>query len=241
MTNIIDIHSHILPGLDDGAADMEESMKMLRLARRQGITQIAATPHYSAGFPNICPEKIRELCRKVQESARQKLQTEFYIWPGQEIMFGNDVVHLLDNKDILTIADSRYVLVEFLPGVPYSGLLRAVRELVLEGYVPILAHSERYICLREQGRIDDLKAQGAYIQLNFRRIGGKWYENTTRWCRRMLQAGKVDFLGTDMHNSRERRPETAPGIEWMQKHLSRDYIDRILSRNQKKVLADEKI
>lgn len=241
MTGIIDIHSHILPGLDDGAADMAESMRMLRLARRQGITQIIATPHYSAQFRNTCPEKIRELCLMVQEYARQEMHTEFSIRPGQEILYAGNTVSLLDGKDILTISDSRYVLVEFLPGAPYSEILRAVRDLILSGYVPILAHSERYMCLREKGRIDDLKGQGAYIQINFRRIGGKWYDGTTRWCRKMLQSEKADFLGTDMHNSRERRPETGPALEWMKGHLRKGYMVRIMSENQKKVLADEKI
>lgn len=241
MTGMIDIHSHILPGLDDGSADMDESIKMLRLARRQGITQVVATPHYSHSFQNTSPDQIRSLCREVQEAAQRQMKTEIFIWPGQEIMYGGDVLNLLERGRILTIADSRYVLTEFLPSAPYSYIYSAVRELSLEGYIPILAHAERYTYLREKGRVDEIKSQGACIQINFRRVGGKWYDSTTRWCREMLRRRKVDFLGTDMHNIRERRPETGAALEWMEKHLGKGYLSRILYRNQQKVLADEKI
>ncbi len=241
MTGMIDIHSHILPGLDDGSADMDESIKMLQLARKQGITQIVATPHYSHSFQNTDPDRIRDMCRKVQEAARRQLKTEIHIWPGQEIMYDSDVLNLLSEGSILTIADSRYVLTEFLPSAPYSYICLAVRELSLGGYIPILAHAERYMCLREKHRAAEIRSQGARIQINFRRIGGRWYDSTTRWCREMLRERKVDFLATDMHNIRERRPETGAALEWMEKHLDMGYLRKILYQNQQKVLADEKI
>lgn len=241
MTGMIDIHSHILPGLDDGSAGMAESINMLRLARSQGITQVVATPHYSHGFPNTDPDQIKKLCREVQETARKRLKTEIRIWPGQEIMYDAEVLKLLEKGDILTIADSRYVLTEFLPSVPYSYIRRAVRELSMAGYTPILAHAERYLCLREKDRVDEIKSQGAYIQMNFRSVGGKWHDSTTRWCRKMLRRKKIDFLGTDMHNMGNRSPETGAALEWMKRHLSRVYLSRILYRNQHKVLADKKI
>ena len=241
MTGMIDIHSHVLPGVDDGASNMRESIQMLRFARRQGITQVVATPHYSHSFRNTSPDEIRKLCREVQEAAQRELKTEIHIWPGQEIMYDGDVLNLLEKGSILTIADSRYVLTEFLPSAPYSYIYRAVRELLLEGYIPIVAHAERYMYLREKGRLDEIRDQGACIQINFRRIGGKWYDSTTRWCREMLRGRKIDFLGTDMHNMTERRPETREALEWMRKHLGRNYLSKILCRNQQKVLEDKKI
>ena len=153
---MIDIHSHILPGLDDGAGDMNESIRMLRLARKQGITQVVATPHYSHSFQNTSPDQIRSLCREVQEAARRQLKAEIRVWPGQEIMYDGDVLDLLERGGILTIADSRYVLTEFLPSAPYSYIQGAVRELSLAGYKPILAHAERYLYLREKDRLDEI-------------------------------------------------------------------------------------
>lgn len=241
MTGMIDIHSHILPGLDDGAGDMNESIRMLRLARRQGITQVVATPHYSHNFPNTSPDQIRSLCREVQEAARSRLKAEILIWPGQEIMYDGDVLDLLERGSILTLADSRYVLTEFLPTAPYSYIQGAVRELSLAGYKPILAHAERYLYLREKDRVDEIRKQGAYIQVNIRRVGGKWYDGTTRWCRKMLRRRKIDFLGTDMHNISDRRPETGVALEWIQRHLGSNYLCKILYRNPEKVLKNQKI
>lgn len=241
MTGMIDIHSHILPGLDDGAGDMNESIRMLRLARRQGIAQVVATPHYSHSFQNTSPDQIRSLCREVQEAAQSRLKAEIRVWSGQEIMYDGDVLDLLERGSILTLADSRYVLTEFLPTAPYSYIQGAVRELSLAGYKPILAHAERYLYLREKDRVDEIRKQGAYIQVNIRRVGEKWYDGTTRWCRKMLRRRKIDFLGTDMHNIRGRRPETGAAMEWMQKHLSSSYLCKILYRNQEKVLRDLKI
>lgn len=238
---MIDIHCHVLPGLDDGASDMRESIRMLHMAGRQGITEFIATPHYSSVFPNDDPHRIMRLCREVEDLASSRLKKEIRIWPGQEILYSKDTVELLDKGRLLTMAGSRYVLIEFMPSAPFSYLFGAVRELILHGYRPIIAHAERYPCLREKGRLQDLRGQGAYIQMNYRRIGGKWYDSATRWCREMLRRRKVDLLGTDMHNRSSRKPETEESLEWMDRHLSPAYVAKITYRNQCKVLADEKI
>ena len=241
MTGIIDTHSHILPGLDDGASDMRESICLLRQARQQGIRSVIATPHYSGRFPNICPDRIRLLCREVQEQAQAELKAEIRIWPGQEIMYSEEAVSLLDKGDLLTIADTRYVLIEFLSAVPYSYIFRAVKELTLAGYRPILAHAERYEALREEGRLEELKKQGACVQLNFRPIGGKWYHETTRWCRKILRDGLADFLGTDMHNTGGRRPETEKAVRWLDKSLDARYTAGLLRDNALKMLKGREL
>lgn len=241
MRGIIDTHSHILPGLDDGASDMRESMWMLRQAQNQGIAGVIATPHYSGRYQNVCPDRIRSLCREVQEQTRAELKKEIRIWPGQEIMYSEEVVSLLEEGKLLTIADSRYVLVEFMPVMPYSYIFRAVKEMTLAGYRPILAHAERYPALREAGRVKELKEQGACVQLNFRPIGGKWYYDTTKWCRKMLRERNVDFLGTDMHNSEGRRPEIEKGAKWLKKSLASDYIKKLLNENALKMLKDKEL
>lgn len=241
MTGIIDIHSHILPGLDDGAADMQESIRMLRQAGQQGVRGVAATPHYSGRFPNICPDRIRTLCREVQDQARAELKNEIHIWPGQEIMYSENALSLLEKRELLTIADTRYVLVEFLPAAPYSYIFNAVRELTFAGYRPILAHAERYQALREDGRLEELKKHGSRIQLNFRPVGGKWYQETPRWCRKILKDGLADFLGTDMHNTGGRRAETEKAVKWMKKELSNSYIEAVLRKNAQELLRGNEV
>ena len=126
---MIDIHSHILPGVDDGASSIKESLHMLSMARRQGITDVFATSHYSKAFPNRDPEKLRRLRDELMSRAnrpvqgpegRVKCKRPIRIWTGQEIFYSNSVIRLLEEGKLLTLADSNYVLVEFMPSVPYS-------------------------------------------------------------------------------------------------------------------------
>lgn len=236
----IDLHCHILPGLDDGAKTMEESLKLLKDARKQEILSVVATPHYSPRFRNEDPEQIKRLCKALEEKAREVIDPDFRIYEGQEIFYTEDVLQKLEKGEILTIAKSPYLLLEFLPQVPYSQIYRAVRQMVFAGYRPILAHVERYMVLREPGRVDELREIGAYLQMNYRRIGGKWYNETVRWCRKMLKQEKIHFLATDMHDIRYRYPATEEAELWMQKHLEMSYRKRICFENAERILKINK-
>ena len=232
----IDIHCHVLPKLDDGSASLQESIRMLKLACRQGIQAVVATPHDSHQFRQEDPEKIRNLCRRLETRARAEVNPDFRVYPGEEIFYSQETLEKLKRNQLLTIGESRYLLIEFMPNVPYSLLYRAVRELTEEQYRPILAHMERYGVLREKGRVEELVKAGACMQMNYRRIGGRWYDETVRWCRKMLKNQKVHFLATDMHNTKSRRPQTQEAEAWMEKHLERTYIEEIAWKNQEKIL-----
>ena len=111
---MIDVHSHILPGVDDGSASMKESLQMLSIARRQGITDVFATSHYSRAFPNKNPEKLRQLRDELMRRANRpvkgpdvkvKHRQPIQIWTGQEIFYSNSVIRLLEEDKLLTLAD----------------------------------------------------------------------------------------------------------------------------------------
>lgn len=160
----VEMHCHILPGIDDGAEDMKQSLQMLHIAMEHEIVGAIVTPHGSArDASRERTEKIRKLCRIFRAKAEQQFDVIFPVFPGQEILYSSDTRRLLDEGKLLTLADTRYVLVEFMPEVPYSTLFAAVRELRMAGYVPILAHVERYHVLREDGRIEELIHDGAKI------------------------------------------------------------------------------
>ena len=214
---------------------------MLKMAKKQNICAVVATPHYSNHFRNDKPEVIRELCRTLEQKARKEVDPHFRIFSGQENLASEDILELLDKRKVLTLAGSSYVLMEFLPSTPYSNIFRTVQSLLLNQYQPILAHVERYDVLREKGRIEELIEIGATIQMNYRPIGGRWYDETTRWCRKMLKEGNVHLLGTDMHNTKARSPETADAAAWMEKHLDPSYVQEISYRNPLKIIKHEKI
>ena len=241
MTDILDIHSHILPEMDDGAASVKEAIYMLKEAAEQGIAAMIATPHFSGRYQNKCPERIRELCREIEEQTEKELGYRMQILPGQEIFYTGDMFSLLDRGELLTMADSRYVLVECLPGTSYADIFRMVRKIVMEQYYPILAHIERYKELRDINKIEELEEQGAYIQMNYHSVGGRWYSEQTRWCRKLLKEEKVHFMGTDMHNMKNRKPDIRAALSWMQSPLANTYIRKILKKNAEKILQNEKI
>ncbi len=234
----IDIHCHILPGLDDGAESVKRSLSMIRMASGQGISAVIATPHHSNMYGAATPIQIRQQCRTLEMRAQQSLNIEFHIYPGQEILYSDNVIERLNRGELLTLADSRYVLIEFLPNIPYSILYRSIREMVAARYRPVLAHVERYGALRVDGRIEELYDAGAYMQMNYRPVGGRWFDETTRWCRRMLKAGNIHFLGTDMHNTDGRRPQTREAMLWMAKHIEREDVAGMCYKNAQAVLTD---
>lgn len=246
---MIDIHSHILPGVDDGASSMKESLHMLSMARRQGITDVFATSHYSKAFPNRDPEKLRRLRDELMSRANRpvkgpdgkiKRRQPIRIWTGQEIFYSNSVIRLLEEGKLLTLADSNYVLVEFMPSVPYSEICTAVRNLSRAEYAPVVAHAERYRCLRKGKRVEELIDLEALIQMNYRSVSGDWKDSTARWCKDNLKKKNIHFMGTDMHNIGNRMPDTKEAMSWMRKHLDSTYLRQITKENALRI-AEGKI
>ena len=227
---MIDIHSHILPGVDDGASSMKESLHMLSMARRQGITDVFATSHYSKAFPNRDPEKLRRLRDELMSRANRPVKG-----PDGKI----SVIRLLEEGKLLTLADSNYVLVEFMPSVPYSEICTAVRNLSRAGYAPVVAHAERYRCLRKGKRVEELIDLEALIQMNYRSVSGDWKDSTARWCKDNLKKKNIHFMGTDMHNIGNRMPDTKEAMSWMRKHLDSTYLKQITKENALRIAEDK--
>lgn len=224
MERIIDIHAHILPGIDDGAADRAESMKLLHMAYDQGIRTIIATPHYSRRQHT---DEIRTAAAWLQEEAC-KLAPDFKIYLGQEILYFDSVVENLKAGHALTMAGSSYVLVEFMPDTKYRILYQAVRKLFQNGYHPIIAHMERYDALRIEENLQELMETGCYLQMNYKSLTGNLWDKNARWCRKQIQADRIHCLGTDMHGIEHRTPEITKALEWLNHHVDSDRREKLL-------------
>lgn len=237
---LLDMHCHVLPGIDDGANSMKMSCKMLHMFQRQGGQAVIATPHSSMKFSST-PEEIRNLCGKAEKRFYGLSGYAMRIYPGQEIFYRDSVIKELEEGKLLTLADSAYVLVEFLPETAYSVIAKAARQFAGSGYWMILAHAERYSCIRKEKYLDELLHLGVYIQINARTVGGNWYDSSTRWCRKVLKERKAHFISSDMHNTRERKPEFSRALEWMQKNLKETYTEEICWKNTRKLIDNQKI
>lgn len=216
---ICDIHTHVLPGIDDGAKDWDMSLKMVQASWNAGVRAIIATPHYLP-WKEVNPvERIEPLCCELMERSRQQLGIEMKIYPGQEIFYHNDMLEELQRGKILTLAGSRYILVEF--GVDSSAQMIAdgLERLRLAGYLPILAHMERYSSLHKKEYLQLLKHRGILLQMNIKAIEGTVFNSRTRWCRQQVTEQMVDLMASDMHNLASRPPMQKETLQWMQKHI----------------------
>lgn len=216
---------------------------MLQMAYRQGVRKIIATPHFrfipDKQYYGNEKERLLGLCRELEEKSRaQGMKIKIYL--GQEIFYFEGMTEYLDNGWALTMAESRYVLIEFQPLVAYLTILRAVQMLERNGYVPILAHIERYACLREHGKLQELSKEGALFQMNFECFSGKLFDRGPRWCKKQVLDGRIHFVGTDMHREDRRRPKLEPFVSWyMRKDPENAW--KILNQNPMGILNGEKI
>ncbi|MDR2657715.1 MAG: protein tyrosine phosphatase [Oscillospiraceae bacterium] len=202
----IDIHSHLLPGLDDGSRDWTMTEAMLRQAKEDDIGCIIATTHADPARREFPLFKYMETLEKANLLSRQS-GLGVTIYPGAEIMYADSVTErLLEGNRIPSLAGSRHTLVEFYPDVKFGTILAAIRRLASVGYTAVLAHIERYECLyKKYDRIAEIKATGAKLQVNCGSFVKKPGFFAARYLDKLLTDGVIDFLATDAHSDTVRR------------------------------------
>ena len=237
----MDIHSHILPGLDDGAKDLEETRDMLQIAYQEGVRRIIATPHFFSPQKSVPLEKIMETVAYIREKLKEwELPIELY--PGNEIYYQSETVKLLEEGRICTMVGSRYVLVEFYPLVDFSYIREGLWRLLSLGYYPILAHAERYDCLfAKKERLEELTKQGIAIQVNASSfLGGRFQERTKR-SGYLLKKGLVDFISTDAHSAGHRSPRIRECYNFICKKTGEEKAAKIFFQNPQAILQDKRL
>ena len=240
--NMIDIHMHLIPGVDDGAEDMEMALVMMIRAKQQSISHIIATPH-SEAF-HFSKENIRGAFQRFADIAMQicpdmKIYLGCEVYCEAEIM--EQVLELLDLGLYPTMNASAYVLMEFSQWVYPENTVPCVEALVKAGYKPIIAHMERYKYLRDNmDLVNRFRDMGALIQLNVYSLFDEMDDSVKNWARRLVQERKVDFLGTDAHRTYHRPPSAEWGLNWLYENVEQAYADAIAWGNAQTLLLDSK-
>lgn len=241
MEGYIDIHSHILPGIDDGAKNFEMSMEMLQMAYDNKIRKIILTPHNKIGRHNAGPEKIRELAERIEAAAHSAdMDITFYI--GNELYYSSETVHALEEGKACTMADSGYVLVEFGPMDSLEHIRGGIYQVLSAGYRPIIAHAERYesVCTKVE-HVADLVAMGCYIQVNAGSVMGQYGMGIRQFIKRVMKRGLVHFVATDCHDKSRRSPKMLECARYMERKFGREYTHRLLCENPTCVIENRYI
>ncbi|PAL14216.1 tyrosine-protein phosphatase [Peribacillus simplex] len=198
---MIDIHCHILPGVDDGSADMNESMNMARKAAEAGITHIFATPHHlNEKFVNVKSDIIDRAVR-LNESLHQN-NIPLTIHLGQEVRIHRDIFTSLEKEEILTLDDNgRYLLLELPSGRVPTYTKEVIYELQLKGITPIIVHPERNKELIENHKLlFELAQEGALTQLTSGSIIGHFGKKVKSFSNKIVEHNLAHFIATDAHN-----------------------------------------
>lgn len=237
INRIVDIHSHILSRVDDGARSLEQSKAMLDIAWKQGISTIIATPHHMPGTKNASPETIANRVAELQAYADEK-HYDMEILTGNEIYYYGEVSERLEEGKVCTLNESDCVLVEFSPMDDATYIRNSLSELQNMGYDPIIAHVERYMSLHKGSyeRIQELKDMGVLIQMNAASVTGGFGRQAKALAEKLLKKKLVDFIGTDAHDDGSRAPKILECAQILQKKCDAEYVEKLLYRNAEKYL-----
>lgn len=233
---IVDVHSHILPGVDDGSKNMDMTRQMLQMAWSEGIHTIIATPHHRERYSQASAAKLKETYQAVCIEA-EKIDSDFKIYLGSELFRSHSLEEKLASGESLTMAGTNYVLVEFFPSDPYRELYSTLLRIKMAGYKPIVAHAERYQCLvKEPELTEKIVNMGCYIQINASSVTGENGFSVKRYVRKLLKYELVHFLGTDAHDLERRSPMIQESVNYIIKKYGEEYARRISSENALELL-----
>ena len=200
ISKMIDIHSHILPGIDDGSRDIAESIDMVRKLVRQGVTDIVATPHYMDGTSFVSPRKTN---LKLLEELKQALNDEgvkVNLYLGNEIYISDNMLELLKAGKMSAMADSKYLLVELPLDDEYPNYEDFLLELMNHGYKVILAHPERYTIIQKDYEVvKNLHEMGVLMQCNINSIVERYGKSAKKVVKRMAKDKLIFAFGSDIH------------------------------------------
>jgi protein-tyrosine phosphatase len=236
---MIDLHSHLLPGVDDGAVDLSLSLAMARAYVADGVTVVACTPHILPGLYDNSGPAIREATAQLQrilqdEGIPLKLVT------GADNHVVSSFVAELRSGQLLSLGDTRYVLVEPPHHVPPPRLEELFFNVLVAGYVPVLTHPERLTWINTHyGAIERLFRAGTWMQITAGSLSGGFGRTARYWAERMLDEGLVHIIATDAHDLDQRPPQLSLGRELAARRLGAIEAENLVFGRPKGMLLND--
>jgi len=202
LAGFIDIHNHILPGIDDGAKNVKESIELIKGFKQFGVTKFICTPHIMYNYHDNTPETIKESFKKLKKELKHKEEfKDITINYAAEHMIDENFEHLLDTNEVLPL-NSNHILIEMSYLQPSINFNQSIEKIIKKGIFPVFAHPERYQYLNNTLKnYEKLKSQGLKLQLNLLSLGGYYGADVKKVALQLLENNLYDFLGSDAHNT----------------------------------------
>jgi protein-tyrosine phosphatase len=240
---VIDLHNHLLPGIDDGAKKLEETLEFLRIGARDGVRTVTATPHMKPGVYDNSREDILERVAMVREAQRGDEAEAVTLLPGAEVYFSGDVVQRARDGKLMTIADGgRYLLLE----LPYQqsplGVDDTIFQLRLLGLTPLLAHPERVAYyLEDIERVAASVRLGALTQVTGNSVTGRFGSKAQDFATRLLERRLVHVLASDSHDVKYRPPLLSESVRAAAAIVGEEAARRMVEETPRAILAGAEV
>jgi protein-tyrosine phosphatase len=233
---VIDLHCHLLPGIDDGAADIDVALDMARMAVADGIDTIACTPHIYPGLYENSRIGI-EAATTTLRQALVEAGIALNLVVGADTHLVPGLLARLRSGDVPTLAGSDYFLLEPAHHVAPPQFAEAVFEFVAAGYTPVVTHPERLTWIDEHyGVFARLVKAGAWMQITAGSLSGRFGPEARYWGERMLDEGLVHILATDAHGTGSRAPLLAEGRDAAEKWVGKEEARRLIEERPRCIL-----
>lgn len=228
MCGMNDLHAHILWGMDDGAADSQETLDMLKAAASQGVRKLAATVHACPGVRHFDPEAYAARLSQAQALCVEH-GLDISLLPGAEIAATFQTASALRNRSVPTLGNSDYALIELWHGIDWQKVYAVTNSVLQAGCIPILSHVERYSCFVWEPRrsLRFRRETGALLQMNASTLLRPQGVMCRRFVKRMLTEGGIDMVASDAHNMRHRPPNLGEARKILRRTVGREYAARL--------------
>ena len=246
--HLIDLHTHVLPAIDDGPQTFAESLEMLRLAWAGGTREIVATPHmFFPGFPGNDRDRVTkrfdETIQMIEEWSSEPDFTfleDMSLYLGAENYLSPEFLQALDHRHLLTINESRYVLLEFFPRSPAATIESALARVLDAGLIPVVAHVERYVELRDRpSQLARLVDRGCLLQVNSSAVLGPLFSRQRRVALTLLKRDLIHIVSSDAHGPRTRRPRLDEATALLSRRFPAARVAAWTHENPRRVIRDE--
>jgi len=238
---MIDLHSHIIPGIDDGSRSIEETMLLIKEAKEAGFNRIISTSHYMTSRYEY-DESSREQFLKIIEKGASELgiNVEFHL--GSEIFVTYDMIDLIKQKKASTINGTKYILFELPMQAEMPNLKNIVSNLISNGYIPIIAHPERYEYVKEDPNwLIEFIELGVLFQANYGSIRGYYGKSAQSTVKKLLKNDMIHFLGSDVHRAGSVYKRMPQILDELNKILDKDCLKKLTTTNARLVLQNKPV